>query len=183
MELNPGNLIIALPSIIGDVHFHRSVIYIVEYKQESAFGFIINKELNYFLNDVVEGFQAKIPLYYGGPVEPDNLFFIHQLGTQIPNSIAIDSHFYWSGDFDTLVQLLNKDHSLVNKIRFFLGYSGWDKNQLQNELHSKAWLKKENTYGKDLLTKTSQSLWRNEIISLGGKYIIWANAPDNPSSN
>jgi len=181
--LKSGDLIIALPSIIGDPHFHRSVVHLVSYSIENTFGFILNKKLSYQLNDVVEGIDPPVPLYFGGPVEPDNLFFIHKLGSQIPNSLPVDATFYWSGDFDTVVKTLNENASLVKEFRFFLGYSGWDKNQLQNEIKTKAWHVKENNYARGLFEKADDSLWRDEMIGLGGHYIIWSNAPENPNSN
>lgn len=181
--MNPGNLLIALPSIIGDIHFHRSIIFLVECKMESTFGFIINKKLDYNLNDLVEGLKPTTPLYFGGPVEPDNLFFMHTLGTQIPESIPIDNTHYWSGNFDTIVKLLNQNEAMAKEIRFFLGYSGWDENQLQNEINTDAWHLKTNDYESQLLQFPEENLWRETMIALGGKYIIWANAPNNPNSN
>lgn len=181
--MNPGNILIALPSIIGNIHFHRSIIFLVECKMKSTFGFIINKKLDYNLNDLVEGLKPTIPLYFGGPVEPENLFFMHTLGAQIPKSIPIDNTYFWSGDFDTIIELLNQNETLVKEIRFFLGYSGWDENQLQNEINSEAWHLKTNNYESKLFQFREENLWREQMIALGGKYVIWANAPNNPNSN
>ena len=67
-------------------------------------------------------------------------------------------------------------------IRFFLGYSGWEANQLSNELaNDSSWLVTENEYS-NILT-TSSSIWKNKLMEFGGKYKIWANAPKNPSLN
>ena len=39
------------------------------------------------------------PLYYGGPVDQDNLFFMHKMGNLIPNNYSrIQNDLYWGGD-------------------------------------------------------------------------------------
>ena len=75
MEL--GNLLIAKPSVFGDQNFHRSIVIVVEKKDSSFLGFIINKPLSYEINDILPEIKINFPLYNGGPVEQDNLFFIH----------------------------------------------------------------------------------------------------------
>ena len=67
-------------------------------------------------------------------------------------------------------------------IRFFLGYSGWEANQLSEELSDdSSWLVAENRYS-NILT-TNSSIWKNKLMEFGGEYQIWANAPKNPSLN
>ena len=48
-----GNLLIAEPSILGDVSFNRSVILLAEYSEEGTVGFILNKPLSYKLTDLL----------------------------------------------------------------------------------------------------------------------------------
>ena len=87
--MNTGNLLVATPSVIGDFNFHRSIILLTNYQKSGSVGFILNKKLDYLLNDVMEGFDCEFPLYFGGPVEQDNLFYIHTLGDKILNSRLI----------------------------------------------------------------------------------------------
>jgi putative transcriptional regulator len=68
-------------------------------------------------------------------------------------------------------------------IRFFLGYSGWDTNQLSSELRSNTWILSENSYEKGILEKVNTSFWKDKMLELGGDYSIWSNAPENPSYN
>ena len=70
-----------------------------------------------------------------------------------------------------------------DEIRFFLGYSGWDENQLDTELQSNSWVIVENSYKTDIIAKEDDSFWKEKMIELGGKYSIWSNAPENPSYN
>ncbi len=49
-----GQLLIAEPSIIGDVSFNRSVILLAEHNEEGSIGFILNKPLKYTINDLFQ---------------------------------------------------------------------------------------------------------------------------------
>ena len=74
--MNNGSLLIATPSVIGDPDFHRSVILITTTNGENITGHIINKKVNYNLNELITELNIPLPLFYGGPVETDRLFFI-----------------------------------------------------------------------------------------------------------
>jgi len=125
-----GKLLIAEPSLTGDVSFNRSVVLLAEHNDEGSVGFILNKPLNYSMNDLVEEIEMPFPVFNGGPVEQDNLYFIHKVPDLIPNSVEISDGIYWGGDFEITVTLVNSGKISQNDIRFFLGYSGWASLQL-----------------------------------------------------
>lgn len=183
MSPKKGNLLIAKPSIIGDVSFNRAVILIADHNDMGSVGFILNKPLDYNLKDLIEGVKSDFTVYNGGPVEQDSLYFIHKSPHLIPNSIEISKGVFWGGDFDTVIQLINDKLIVEEDIRFFLGYSGWDENQLNDELESKAWLVSENIYNNQIIGKSYSSFWREKMLELGGEYSIWSNAPEYPSYN
>lgn len=103
-----GKVLTADPSVLGDPYFHRSVVLIVDQTKEGHVGFILNKPLAYTLDDVMDSVGINAPLYFGGPVENENLFFIHNLGTQIKGSVAITQNLFWGGDFETLTQKISQ---------------------------------------------------------------------------
>ena len=181
--MDPGSLLIADPSIIGDTNFHRSIILLVEHNFDGSFGFIINNPLNHTTNDLTVEMKYDFPLYYGGPVDQDNLFFMHKMGNLIPNSIRIQNDLYWGGDFKAIVSLVNNKKLKVNDIKFFLGYSGWSANQLISEIKSKNWIIKKNSNSSDIFTNKSESLWSKEMKKLGGDFLLWSNSPENPFEN
>ena len=150
-----GHLLIAEPSILGDVSFNRSVVLLAEHNDEGSIGFILNKPLNYTINDLLPEIEASFKIYNGGPVEQDNLYFIHNIPEIIPNSVEISNGIYWGGDFETTKQLINEGKITKNHIRFFLGYSGWSVNQLEMEMQENAWIVTENTSKNKLLSKRS----------------------------
>ena len=101
-----GDLLIAEPSIIGDLSFNRSVILLADYNSKGSIGFILNKPLEYTLQDLIPETHADFKVFNGGPVEQDNLYFIHQVPELIPDSIEISLGIFWGGDFDVVLQLL-----------------------------------------------------------------------------
>ncbi|MGB3608322.1 MAG: YqgE/AlgH family protein [Psychroserpens sp.] len=178
-----GHLLIAEPSIIGDLSFNRSVILLADYNDQGSIGFILNKPLEYSLKDLIPETEATFKVHNGGPVEQDNLYFIHKVPDLIPDSIEISHGVYWGGNFDIVLQLINENKLSNSDIRFFLGYSGWDAKQLDSELESNAWIVFENVYENELIDRCCDSFWREKMIELGGDYSLWSNAPENPSYN
>ncbi len=182
-ELVKGSLLIAEPSIIGDMSFNRAVVLLADHNEVGSVGFILNKKLDFNLKDLVENTQADFPIYNGGPVEQDNLYFIHKLPDLIPNSIEISEEIFWGGDFHTVLELINSNQIEPEDIKFFLGYSGWGEQQLNDELASHAWVITKNTHKNQLISKCSNEFWKEKMLEMGGEYSIWSNAPENPSYN
>ena len=84
-EIKKGKLLISTPNILGDLYFNRSIIILTEVKDEEVVGFILNKCLDYSLSDLYKNVKNnKIKVHNGGPVNQDNLYFIHELSLSIP---------------------------------------------------------------------------------------------------
>jgi len=184
LELNPskGKLLVAEPSILNDKEFNRSVIYLTEHNEDGCIGFILNKPTDFVLKDLIPEINAEFTIFHGGPVEQENLYFIHRVPNLIPNSIKIDKNIYWGGDFDVLTELLNSKEIEATDIRFFLGYTGWSITQLDEELREATWVVVNNKYP-NLFKVNSNDIWKNQLLTFGGEYQIWANAPKNPALN
>lgn len=182
-KLQKGQLLIAEPSIIGDLSFNRSVILLADHTGEGSVGFILNKPLDYTINDLLPEIEASFKIYNGGPVEQDNLYFIHTIPELITDSIEISNGIFWGGDFELTKSLINEGKISKENIRFFLGYTGWDANQLETELQANSWIITSNKHQSAILSKSSNQFWKEKIMELGGEYIIWSNAPENPILN
>ncbi len=178
-----GLLLVAEPSIIGDVSFNRSVVLLTECNEEGAVGFILNKPLEFVLGDFIDELNSDITVYNGGPVEQDNLYFIHTIPHLIPDSIEIADGIFWGGNFNVILELLQQNKIDQTQIRFFLGYSGWSKNQLKEELQENTWVVVPNNYKNELFLKNNPDFWKEKMIELGGDYLLWSNAPENPTLN
>jgi putative transcriptional regulator len=182
-NLEKGKLLIAEPSIIGDSTFNRSVILLADHNHQGSVGFILNKPLDYTITDLIPDIEASFEIYNGGPVEQDNLYFIHTIPKLIRGSIEISNGIYWGGDFELTRSLINEGKINKENIRFFLGYTGWSANQLENELKEKSWILTVNNHKDSILGKTSPQFWKEKIMEQGGEYVIWSNAPENPILN
>ena len=177
-----GKLLIATPSI-EDNSFDRTVILLAEHNENGSVGFILNKPLGFTLNEIVPDIECNSEIHNGGPVEQDDLYFIHQSPEIIPNSIEICDGLYWGGDFETLKVLINSNKIEINTIKFFLGYSGWSPKQLKQELKEDSWLVSEKNGEPNILVEKNNQIWKKQMKSLGGEFQIWANYPSDPSLN
>ncbi|MEM1336633.1 MAG: YqgE/AlgH family protein [Bacteroidota bacterium] len=178
-----GKLLIAEPALTGDVSFNRSVVLLAEHNEEGSVGFILNKPLEYDICDLVSEIKVSFKVFNGGPVEQDNLYFIHKVPDLIEGSVEISDGIYWGGNFERTIELINDLTITESDIRFFLGYSGWASLQLDQELSSKSWVVAPNQYQSDIIQKSSSAFWKEKMIELGGDYLIWSNAPENPILN
>ena len=183
LNLKKGLLLIAEPSIIGNMSFNRSIILIADHNSKGSIGFILNKPLDLTLQDLFPEIEINFELHKGGPVEQDNLYYIHKTPALIPNSIEISDGLYWGGNFQKVIELIKNNKLNPFDIRFFLGYSGWGNNQLNYELRSNTWILSKNIYNNQIIEKVNNSFWKEQMLELGGDYTIWSNAPENPSYN
>ncbi len=177
-----GKLLVAEPSIFRDRPFNRSVVLLTSHDLNGSVGFIFNKPLEFNLKDILPELNSEFPLFNGGPVAKSNLYYVHSVPNLIPDSEKIGNNLFWGGNFDTVKQLLIEGKLKNEDIRFFLGYSGWQTKQLEEELDTESWLVIKNNYQNIFTTKPS-SFWKNELKRIGGDYLMWANAPENPSLN
>jgi len=126
--------------------------------------------------------NSKFTIYEGGPVDQDNLYFIHRVPDLIPQSIEVGKGIYWGGNFISLKALLNNNELQTSDIRFFLGYSGWNRQQLLDEIKMDSWFVTKNNF-ENILSIDNSTLWREELLQRGGEYKLWANAPDDFNQN
>jgi putative transcriptional regulator len=181
--IQKGHVLVAEPALTGDVSFSRAVILIAEHNLKGSVGFILNKPLSYTLDELIEEIHFPYPVFNGGPVEQDNIYFIHIAPKVIPGSIEISDGIYWGGDFSALLKALEQNLIAENQIKFFLGYTGWSQKQLDGEIKTNSWITVKNLDISTLVKQENHSLWKDSIKALGGKYLIWSNTPENPSLN
>lgn len=178
-----GRILISEPAL-KDFYFSRSVVLLAEHSNElGAQGLILNKPLNLKLNEIVKDFpRTQFPVYLGGPVHPDRLFYLHTLGERIPGSEKIFGDIYWGGEIQKLIELIDLKLVTSEQVRFFIGYAGWSPNQLENELTEKSWIVSD-THKSCIMESEPEKLWTNMLKALGNDYAIWANYPPDPILN
>lgn len=179
----PGSILISEP-FLHDDYFSRAVILLCDHHEDGSFGFVLNKYVTNQLSDFVEEFpKIRTKISIGGPVDTSNLFYVHDLGEEIPNSIPSSKGLYIGGDFKAMTKLLREDPDKAEHIRFFIGYSGWDKNQLKEELKQKSWIVVNNIPAEKILLNQDEDIWKSIMEELGGKFEVMSKFPLNPSDN
>jgi putative transcriptional regulator len=138
-NINAGTWLDATPLLHG-TDFEDASVFIHQYDDNGAVGFVVNRIFNRRLNELAEFAAGKpIALYEGGPVDREHLFVLHRRPELISNSRQITGSVYYGGDFAKAVQLLNNGQISENDVRIFIGYCGWDKVQLEEEIEEGSW--------------------------------------------
>lgn len=180
-----GSVIVAKP-ILDDVCFKRSVIVLVDHDRENgSMGVMVNKFIGYTLGDVLPRVDhaEEIPLYLGGPVSPEMMFFLHTLGDVIPDSVQVREGLYFGGRYETMKEYVRSGEPVEGRVKFILGYSGWGQNQLAQEVARHDWAVLK-TYGLPLVMGESEDgLWRKAVAAFGDKYRTWLNWPRDIHNN
>ena len=139
-----GQLLIASPNI-GDPRFAHAVILMVKHDKEGAFGIIINrpfaeKSIASLLEgpgEDVSGIEGTLPVFAGGPVQPELGFVVHSAEYRRDDTIEVDEHVAMTASRQILRDIGH--HRGPVKTLFALGYAGWGPGQLENERARHDW--------------------------------------------
>lgn len=180
--LSPGLLLISDP-FLKDPNFLRTVVLLCEHQQEGSLGFVLNKKFGQTIDELIPDLEGyKLPVFYGGPVQPDTIHFLHQRPDLIEGGFFITDGIYWGGDFEQVVSLITNQALSSKDIRFYIGYSGWGEGQLAEELKGKSWITREGL--KKLVFHFNPDLiWKDALKDLGGEYTQMINYPIDPQLN
>jgi putative transcriptional regulator len=157
-SITPGTWLIATTQL-HDTYFEKSVIFIHECNARDVIGFMVNRPYQRQLQELVEfNYSKPIALFEGGPVDHEHLYVLHTHAA-IADSTLITQHVHRGGNLHQLVQLANKGLIQPNAYRIFLGYCGWDTDQLQEELTEGSWQTVEAAAGL-LFEHPVQDIWQ-----------------------
>ena len=179
-----GDLLISAP-FLKDFYFARSVILMIENNDEGSMGIVLNKSFSNLmtLNEVIPELASlpPIPLYKGGPVERKTLFYLHSF-SELKDALPLGNGLYVNGDFEQMKRYLLCGGSTQGYIRFFMGYTGWQKGQLKQEIETNTWIINKDSH-LDLLNMHLRDLWKESLCDMGGKYAVWSHYPKYPIMN
>ncbi len=134
-----GKLLISTGAL-DDSIFEKTVIFITEHTAEGATGFIINKTFHRRFNELVEfRHSAPLPMYKGGPVDAEGLYFLHQQPQLITDAKPVIDTIYFGGNFKQAVTGINNKSIPPSTIKLLIGYCGWDDEQLHAEIAEGSW--------------------------------------------
>lgn len=176
-----GSVLLSEP-FLQDQHFERSVIVLCEHSEEETFGFVLNHKAVIELNDLMDIAPKGIPVYIGGPVAKNNLFFLHTF-KNMEFCEEILPELYLGGDVTQIFEWIFQDPSRSAQVRFFLGYSGWSSGQLEQEIKERAWISVNNISWETILSKNTVDLWRKCMSLQGKQFQTFALFPKNIADN
>jgi putative transcriptional regulator len=178
----PGILLIADP-FLKDPNFLRTVVLLCDHQPEGSFGFVLNKQIDKTLGELIRDCKGvDLPVHYGGPVQTNTIHFLHQYPELLDGCNKVGEGVYWGGNFETLKALLKNNSINTDKVKFFLGYSGWGNGQLNTELDEKSWLT-VNANEKLIFDTPPKDVWKSSLLHLGGDYEQLINYPADPQLN
>ncbi|MGL4631252.1 MAG: YqgE/AlgH family protein [Leadbetterella sp.] len=179
-SIQPGSILVADP-FMGDPYFEKSVVLICEHNHQGTFGLMYNRYYGKKVSQIID-LSCDARVCIGGPVQNNTLHFIHRRPDLISDSIFLGNDIYWSGDYENLKKSASIGILDENDIRFFIGYTGWGKGQLERELSDKAWVI-SHTNMDEILTEDFHLLWKNGLSNAGLGYKILADIPTDFSLN
>jgi putative transcriptional regulator len=140
-----GHLLIAMPNLT-DPYFAKSVTFICTHNQDGAMGIVINRPTDMTFGILFEKINISLlnkgladrPVLYGGPVQPERGFVLHQQVGDWDSSITIVDDIAVTTSKDILNAVA--EGSGPKRLLLSLGYAGWAAGQLEQEITQNAWL-------------------------------------------
>lgn len=177
-----GSVLLAEPFMM-DQNFKRTTVLLVDHAPEGSVGFIMNRRMDLTVNELVDDFPAfDAPVYFGGPVGSDTIHYLHRKGDLLEGSDEIVRGVYWGGQYDQLKFLVGSGLIQPRDIRFFVGYSGWSEDQLQDEIELGSWV----TAGMDanyLFNSEPGELWSQVMANKGSNFRVIADMKEEINYN
>lgn len=140
-----GHLLIAMPGM-SDPFFSKSVTFICTQNQDGAMGVMINRptDLSYetlfekIKVDLAQCELAEKPVLYGGPVQPERGFVLHERSGEWDSTLSIAENTALTTSKDILESVAIGTGP--TKMLLALGYAGWTAGQLEQEIAANSWL-------------------------------------------
>lgn len=140
-----NQLLIAMPSL-NDTTFSKSVIYVCEHHIKGTIGLIINRPMEYPLGmvfdqlhiDPVRVENNRLPLLFGGPLQPERGFVIHRPMGVWRSSLPLQEGVTVTTSND-IIRAIATDKG-PSDVLVTLGYVGWQEDQLDQEVIGNSWL-------------------------------------------
>lgn len=138
-------LLVASPHML-DPNFYQGLVLLVEYSPNGAVGLILNRPLKATLGSVqasgvtLDPIFHPEPIWYGGPVAPDHLLCLYQIGGALLGS---DTRVGTTAALTSSEILLDHGRTEVpfpGPFRIIAGHAGWAPAQLDREIHDGTWL-------------------------------------------
>jgi putative transcriptional regulator len=139
MKPEAGKLLKSTP-LLKDSFFEDTLLFIAEHNETGHIGFVINKPFERRLNELEEFKNTPpFPLYNGGPVDREHLFILHRRPDIIEEGKPIGNGLYLGGRFRQVVEGIKNGLLSTSDVKVFIGYCGWNNNELEEEIREGSW--------------------------------------------
>ncbi|MEZ4704542.1 MAG: YqgE/AlgH family protein [Bdellovibrionota bacterium] len=161
--------LISMPQM-EDPRFSQTVSLLFQFDLQGAMALVLNKETQITLGQAFEGDPlsdhfSKRNLYWGGPVDNQQLFILHD-APDLSEGIQLSEELFLSSSVETLKELDQRSSKGYSHFRLYSGYAGWGKGQLEEEISQSSWLTAPlETHS--LFDGSSQTLWKDVIKASG----------------
>jgi putative transcriptional regulator len=137
-----ASLLLSMPQM-QDPNFARSVVLLCDFQPEGAFGLVLNRPTEMPASEMVRldppiSRGNGMPLYFGGPVQPERGWILLAAPPEDPDGRTIQDGLYLSASPGVLRDVL--ETATAPRARVLAGYAGWGPGQLDDELAQSAWL-------------------------------------------
>lgn len=191
-------LLVASPQL-QDPNFEKSVVLMVEHSDDHAMGFIINRPAGIPLRRIIDLPQRHIPeeisSWYGGPVGLDSGVVLHNSeGNAKPNERLIADRIRISGKPEYIEQLVQSAEERLNWLRsnsnsgkppgclypfrFLVGYAGWARQQLNEEIRQGAWMTLALNHT-SIFDTPWDKMWEISLQKMGFHPSKWVSTPQS----
>jgi putative AlgH/UPF0301 family transcriptional regulator len=140
-DLGAGKVLVASRNLT-DPNFAETVVLLVHYDAEGVVGLILNRRTDVPLSRVLEGLKAakdrSDPVYLGGPVETPAVFALLTSPTKLEGAKHIFGGVYLISTKSLFEQTISARPD-PNVFHVYLGYAGWNNDQLRKEVELGAW--------------------------------------------
>lgn len=140
-RLGPGTFLVS-PRRSPDPNFSETVVLLVRYGEDGAMGLVINRPMKLTMSKLFPEHSAEKAkdgaVYSGGPVMRNGALALIRSKTRLENAQHVLGDVYMISDrafFDKSVAA----NLPATTFRVYLGYSGWARDQLENELDHQLW--------------------------------------------
>ncbi|MEE9926886.1 YqgE/AlgH family protein [Microvirgula aerodenitrificans] len=139
------HFLIAMPHM-DDPFFARAVVYLCEHSERGAMGMVINRPSDMTMATLYRQIGltldqpqfADLPVYYGGPVQSDRGFVLHEPIGNWQSTLTVTDDVAMTTSKDILTDT-GKGQG-PERFIVTLGYAGWEAGQLEHELSHNGWL-------------------------------------------
>jgi putative transcriptional regulator len=176
-----GSLLLADPHLTEDF-FQRAAILLVAHDASESFGLVLNHPTELVLSDLFEHIELDLPIFNGGPVAPEQLFYLHRFA-HIKSATRVTEHLYFGGDWQEVLTNAVVLRNPANHLRLFAGYAGWGARQLEQELTDHAWICTTVFQEQQLFQIEASKLWKKCMLEQEPNLALFAHFPLNASDN